>query len=90
VTPADAAAVTRDFVRIVFGQETGPKRDLVALNSGLALWISERAATIEEGIQAAVKRLENGSVAEKLTTLVEQHGNPETLRQARAAHLSPS
>jgi anthranilate phosphoribosyltransferase len=89
VAPVDAASNARDFVRIAFGRETGPKRDLIALNSGLALWISERAATIEEGIQAAVVRLENGSVAEKLTTLVEQHGDPEILRQARAAHLSP-
>lgn len=88
VTPVDAASNTRDFVRIVYGRETGPKRDVVALNSGLALWISERASTIEEGIQIAVTRLENGSVAEKLTTLVEQHGEPEILRQARTAHLS--
>jgi len=89
VTPVDAASNIRDFVRIAYGQETGPKRDLVALNAGLALWISERAATIEEGIQTAISRLESGSVAAKLTALVEQHGETEILRQARADHLSP-
>jgi anthranilate phosphoribosyltransferase len=89
IVPDSAETNTRDFLRIVYGRETGAKRDLVALNSALALWISERASSIEEGIQAAVTRLESGLVAERLETLVEQHGEPEILRQARAAHLSP-
>jgi anthranilate phosphoribosyltransferase len=88
VTPVDATSNIRDFLRIAHGQEKGPKRDLVALNAGLALWISDRAATIREGIETALTRIENGSVAGKLTTLVEQHGEPDILRQARAAHLS--
>jgi anthranilate phosphoribosyltransferase len=89
VNPVDATSNIRDFLRILHGQETGPKRDMVALNAGLALWISERAATIEEGIQMAIARIESGSVAEKLTLLVEQHGEPDVLSQARGAHLSP-
>lgn len=89
VTPVDAASNIRDFLRIVHGQETGPKRDLVALNAGLALWISEQAATIEEGIQEAMRRIENGSVAGKLTALAGQHGEPDLLRQSRETHLSP-
>lgn len=89
VTPIDATSNIRDFLRILHGQETGPKRDMVALNAGLALWISERAATIEEGIQMAIARIESGSAAEKLTLLVEQHGEPEVLSKARGAHLSP-
>jgi anthranilate phosphoribosyltransferase len=89
VTPVDAASNVRDFLRIAHGQETGPKRDLAALNAGLALWISEQAATLEEGIQTALSRLDSGAVAEKLTRLVEQHGEPDVLRQARQAHLSP-
>ena len=43
IVATDARSNTRDFLRIVHGLETGPKRDLVALNAGLALWISERA-----------------------------------------------
>jgi anthranilate phosphoribosyltransferase len=90
VTPVDATSNIRDFLRIAHGQETGPKRDLVALNAGLALWISDRAATIAEGIEMAIARIESGSVAEKLTALVEQHGDPDILRRARETHLSPS
>jgi anthranilate phosphoribosyltransferase len=78
----------RDFVRIVFRQETGPKRDLVALNAGLAFWISERVPSIEEGVRLALTRLESGVVEEKLTRLVELIGSPDVLRQARELHLS--
>ena len=90
VTPVDATSNIRDFLRILHGRETGPKRDLVALNCGLALWISERAGSVEEGVRTAIARIEDGSAAEKLTTIVEQHGDPDILRQARATHLSSS
>ena len=75
----------RDFLRIAQGLETGPKRDMIALNAGLALWISDRAATIREGVRLALERLESGLAAERLTTLVEQHGSPDILRRAREA-----
>ena len=88
VTPVDAESNYRDFLRIAHGQETGPKRDLIALNAGLALWISERAPTIPEGVQMALERLESGMAAERLTALVEQHGSPDVLRQAREKHLA--
>ncbi len=88
VLPVDAESNYRDFLRIAHGLETGPKRDLVALNSGLALWISERAESIADGVRIAIERLESGSVAEKITALVEQHGSPDILRQAREKYLS--
>jgi anthranilate phosphoribosyltransferase len=87
VTPVDAESNYRDFLRIAHGQETGPKRDLIALNAGLALWISERAPTIAEGVQMALERLASGMAAERLTALVEQHGSPDILRQAREKYL---
>jgi anthranilate phosphoribosyltransferase len=87
VQPVDAESNYRDFLRIAHGLETGPKRDLIALNAGLALWISERAATIEEGVKMALERLASGLAAERLTELVEQHGSPDILRKARETYL---
>jgi anthranilate phosphoribosyltransferase len=89
VLPVDAESNYRDFLRIVHGVETGPKRDAVALNAGLALWISEQARTIEEGVRMALDRLAGGEVAEKLTRVVELTGSPDVLRQAREKYLSP-
>jgi anthranilate phosphoribosyltransferase len=87
VLPVDAESNYRDFLRIAHGLETGPKRDLVALNSALALWISDRAATIEEGVRMALDRLASGMAAERITQLVEQHGSPDVLREARERYL---
>lgn len=88
IAPFDAESNLRDFLRIAHGLETGPKRDLVALNSGLALWISGRAATIEEGVQESLRRLASGEVKDKLRTVVEITGNPDVLRKAEQEHLS--
>ena len=88
ILPVDAESNYRDFLRIAHGLETGPKRDLIALNAGLALWISERASSIEEGVRMALDRLASGLAAERLTALVEQHGSPDILRRAREKYLS--
>ncbi len=88
IAPVDANSNTRDFLRIVHGLETGPKRDLVLLNCGLALWMSERAESVAEGVQIALGCIASGKAREKLAKLVELTGNPETLRQAEQEHLT--
>src|SRR5262249_20735256 len=80
VQPADARQIVGDFLRLVDGRETGPKRDLVALNSGVVFYLTDRAPSIEAGVELAIRRLESGQVREKLETLVEQMGSPETLQ----------
>ncbi|HEX3554035.1 MAG TPA: hypothetical protein VIA62_12485 [Thermoanaerobaculia bacterium] len=88
IAPVDADSNTRDFLRIVHGLETGPKRDLVVLNCGLALWISDRAETVAAGVQTALGRIASGEAREKLAKLVELTGNPEILHRAEREHLS--
>lgn len=82
VAPRDAASNVRDFLRIAHGVEQGPKRDLVALNSGVALYLTGRAPSISAGVELALARLASGSAAAKLAALVEQVGSPDTLRRA--------
>ncbi len=65
-TPEENAALTR---RILSGEETGPKRDIVLMNAGLALYIGEKADTIAEGIALAAKQIENGEAAALLEKL---------------------
>ena len=83
VAPLDARSNVRDFLRIAHGDETGPKRDLVALNSGVALFLTGRARSIREGVEMAIARLASGEVAAKLAALVAAVGAPATLEQAR-------
>lgn len=65
--PAECAAI----VTSVLKGEPGPARDVVLLNSGAALCVSERVATIADGIDLARERIESGAALETLQHLVE-------------------
>ena len=65
--PAECAAI----VTAVLKGEPGPARDVVLLNSGAALCVSERVATIVDGIDLARERLDSGAALETLQHLVE-------------------
>jgi len=65
--PAECAAI----VTAVLKGEPGPARDVVLLNSGAALCVSERVATIADGIDLARERLDSGGALETLQHLVE-------------------
>ncbi len=88
IQPASAEQSLADFLRIAHGVERGPKRDLVALNSAVALYLTGRAPSIAEGVELAVRRLESGQVADKITALVELMGSPEALARARREALT--
>lgn len=55
----------------VLGGKKGPPRDVVLLNSGAALYVSGKAATMQDGIALAVDSIDSGKAGEKLTELVE-------------------
>ena len=65
--PAECAAI----VTSVLKGEPGPARDIVVLNSGAALCVSERVATIADGIDLARERIDSGAALERLQHLVE-------------------
>ncbi len=65
--PAECAAI----VTSVLQGETGSARDVVLLNSGAALCVSERVATIADGIDLARERIDSGAALETLQHLVE-------------------
>ena len=64
--PADCAAI----VTAVLKGEPGPARDVVLLNSGAALCVSERADTIAQGIDVARECIDSGAAMGKLEHLV--------------------
>jgi anthranilate phosphoribosyltransferase len=64
--PAHNAAVTRR----IFAGESGPARDLAALNAGAAIYVAGRAATLEAGVRVAEETLDSGRATEALDTLV--------------------
>jgi len=66
-TPDENANIT---LSILSGEERGARRDIVLLNSGIALYACERAETIEEGVRLAEKSIDSGSALAKLKEFV--------------------
>jgi anthranilate phosphoribosyltransferase len=51
--------------------EKGPKRDVVLLNSGAALYLSGAASSVAEGMRLAAQSIDSGRAREKLDLLVQ-------------------
>ena len=62
-TPEENAAITR---AIFAGQEQGPKRDIVLLNAGAAIYLGGKAESIADGIDLARSLIESGAGLEKV------------------------
>ncbi len=65
--PEQAAAL---FRRVLEG-EPGPARDIVLVNAAAAVYVSGRAADLQEGLAQATESLDSGKAREKLERLVE-------------------
>jgi len=53
----------------VLSSQPGGHRDLVLLNAGLRIWLTERAASIAEGIEIAREAIDSGAARRKLEDL---------------------
>ncbi|WP_298386872.1 anthranilate phosphoribosyltransferase [Ferrimicrobium sp.] len=70
------AAVLRG---ILSGDITDARRDLVALNAGAALYASDRASSIAEGLALALETLASGHAGEYLQELIESQPERSTM-----------
>ncbi|MCR5510285.1 MAG: anthranilate phosphoribosyltransferase [Lachnospiraceae bacterium] len=66
-TPEENAATTR---AILDGTEKGPKRDTVLMNAGAALYISEMANTLEDGVKMAAELIDSGKALQAMHEFV--------------------
>ena len=62
IAGGDPAAQVEAARRVIEG-ERGPRRDVVVLNAGAALWVADRAAGLAEGARLAEETLDRGRVA---------------------------
>lgn len=65
----DAEANAETTRQILGGQETGPKRDIVLLNAGAALFVAGAADSISAGWELARSVIEDGRASAKLDEL---------------------
>jgi anthranilate phosphoribosyltransferase len=66
----DRAANAEIVRRLVTGEERGPKRDIVLLNAGAALFVAGASRTIRDGWDLAAELIDSGKVKRKLEELV--------------------
>ena len=72
ITDIAVASVTESLrmVESALSNDPGPARDIVALNSGAAIYVAGLASTLGEGIEKAQSTLASGAAREKLKSLV--------------------
>lgn len=66
-TPEQNAQTTRD---ILSGVERGPKRDIVVMNAGAALFTAGIAESIQEGVEKAAELIDSGKALEALEAYI--------------------
>ncbi|MBE6471012.1 MAG: anthranilate phosphoribosyltransferase [Coriobacteriaceae bacterium] len=71
-TPAENAQTTRD---ILAGVERGPKRDIVVLNAGAALFTAGAAASIADGVKLAAETIDSGKALATLEAYIAATNN---------------
>jgi anthranilate phosphoribosyltransferase len=62
-------------VRLLNGEERGPKRDAVLLNAAAALFVAGRARSLSEGWDLAAETVDKGSALAKLRELQQFSGS---------------
>lgn len=66
----DGAVNAQITKNILSGKEQGPKRDIILLNAGAALYIGGKADSIKDGIALAAQTIDSGKELEVIENLV--------------------
>jgi len=66
-----------DFLRIIYGKENGPKKDLVLVNASVAFYTLGKVRTFKEGTTLAKQILDEGRASHVLESLLKLVGNGE-------------
>ncbi|MCR5337886.1 MAG: anthranilate phosphoribosyltransferase [Lachnospiraceae bacterium] len=68
-TPAENAEITRNILN---GTDRGPKRSTVLMNAGAALYIADKAASLEEGVEMAAELIDSGKALAAMEAFVKE------------------
>ncbi|MBN2735089.1 MAG: anthranilate phosphoribosyltransferase [Methanomicrobiaceae archaeon] len=62
------------IIKAILKGEDGPRRDIAVLNAAAAIYLGERADSLEKGIKCAEKAIDSGKALLKLEKLIELSG----------------
>lgn len=75
----------RDFLRILYGAEQGPKRDLVLANAASVLYLSDVVDDLASGVEAARAAIDGGGASAKLEEYVRTCGDSDLFDAAKSS-----
>ena len=70
-----------DFLRILYGKDQGPRRDVVLANAAASLYVLGKAKNLALGVKLASESIDEGLASNKLEQLVEVVGNKERFKE---------
>ncbi len=68
------------LVQVMLGKKS-PARDIVAMNSGAAIYVSGLASTLKKGAEMAEAAIDSGKALETLQRMVNMNGEPQRLER---------
>jgi anthranilate phosphoribosyltransferase len=68
------------LVQVMQGKES-PARDIIAMNSGAAVYVSGLASTLKKGAEMAEAVIDSGKALETLQRMVSMNGEPQRLER---------
>ncbi|MDA7950387.1 MAG: anthranilate phosphoribosyltransferase [Pirellulaceae bacterium] len=68
----ESARESAAVIRQVLSGEKGPARDIVVVNAAAAIWLAERATSLEDGAKLAAEAIDSGAATEILEKLIEK------------------
>lgn len=89
-TPEGSASITFKILNGQGSNSTGkddPKRDIVLVNAAAAIYLGDKAKTIEEGMQVARESIQCGYAYEKLRALVKFSGGDMSKLEELEKHV---
>jgi anthranilate phosphoribosyltransferase len=67
----DSAEASAGRIREVLDGQSGPSRDVVLLNAAAGLYLTDKAGTIQAGVQQAAESIDSGAAGSALNKLIE-------------------
>jgi anthranilate phosphoribosyltransferase len=68
------------LVQVMLGKKS-PARDIIAMNSGAAVYVSGLASTLKKGAEMAEAAIDSGKALETLQRMVDMNGEPQRLER---------
>lgn len=69
-----------DFLRIIYGEDKSPRRDIVLANTAASLYVMDKVKDLAEGVKMAGEVIDEGLASKKLEDLVEALGDKKQLK----------